>query len=119
MPPELKQRLEKSAKKNNRSLNSEVVFWLQQAMDDAELMAEAENDHARHIEPRVVHEATMAVKVPSPKTVVVGEAYKKMVEELTSEVVKNLITSPRFKIIPLDPSTPNDDDYVEEDQPKP
>jgi len=34
MPPELKARVEQSAKKNNRSLNAEVVFWLQKAMDE-------------------------------------------------------------------------------------
>ncbi|MGU5658673.1 Arc family DNA-binding protein [Aeromonas veronii] len=34
MPPELKKRLEESAKTHNRSLNSEVVFWLQKAMDE-------------------------------------------------------------------------------------
>ncbi|MGL6392547.1 Arc family DNA-binding protein [Aeromonas veronii] len=34
MPPELKQQLEKSAKKNSRSLNAEVVYWLQKAMDE-------------------------------------------------------------------------------------
>lgn len=43
MPPELKARVEQSAKKNNRSLNAEVVFWLQKAMDDADLMTEAGN----------------------------------------------------------------------------
>ncbi|RSM31727.1 hypothetical protein C5B78_04515 [Aeromonas salmonicida] len=34
MPPDLKKRLEASAKKNSRSLNAEVVYWLQQAMDE-------------------------------------------------------------------------------------
>jgi len=52
---------------------------------------------------RVVHEAT----------------HKKMVEDFTNEVVTHLISSPRFKIIPLDPSKSSDDEYVEEDQPKP
>lgn len=36
MPPDLKKRLEISAKKNSRSLNAEVVFWLQKAMDEHE-----------------------------------------------------------------------------------
>lgn len=42
MPPDLKQRLEISAKNNNRSLNAEVVFWLQKAMD------ELDSGDARH-----------------------------------------------------------------------
>lgn len=48
MPPDLKQRLEISAKNNNRSLNAEVVFWLQKAMD------ELDNGDARYAQFTIV-----------------------------------------------------------------
>lgn len=50
MPPELKARLEKSAKKNGRSLNAELVFWLQKAMDAEDEEQEEAVDGFRYIE---------------------------------------------------------------------
>ncbi len=52
MPPELKARVEQSAKKNNRSLNAEVVFWLQKAMDEQD--QEQETGPARQLELKIV-----------------------------------------------------------------
>lgn len=102
MSEEMREQLQAHAEAGGRSLNAEIVRRLQQSLNE-----------------RVVHEATFDAKVPSPKAVIVGDAYKKMVEDFTNEVVTHLISSPRFKIIPLDPSKPSDDEYVEEDQPKP
>ncbi|HDZ8980387.1 MAG: Arc family DNA-binding protein [Aeromonadaceae bacterium] len=86
MPPDLKKRLEASAKKNSRSLNAEVVFWLQKAMDEQD---EA-RDAVRHMPITIVDGlgGWRENKQPDDSSAALIERMRELVGELENKIVK-------------------------------
>lgn len=86
MPPDLKKRLETSAKKNSRSLNAEVVFWLQKAMDEQD---EA-RDAVRHMPITIIDGlgGWCESKQPDDSSAALIERMRALVGELENKIVK-------------------------------
>ncbi|MDX7769986.1 Arc family DNA-binding protein [Aeromonas caviae] len=88
MPPDLKKRLEVSAKKNSRSLNAEVVHWLQKAMD--EQAEEDESGVARHMPLTMIDgfDGWVNNQPSEAATVAVLEQMRLLLGELENQITK-------------------------------